>query len=329
VVSLLEKTDADTDLYGDSAYRSAQIEQTLKKHRVRSRIHEKAYRNQPLTKAQMRSNRAKSRIRARVELAPPRNKDAPKATAPTRCCAAILNPKPIYRAKNGWVIVAYVPCFTGWSCSISMYCSLRIAFQRSQSSCSPSQNSADIPSTLASLSAVSGVTPRLPLTISFRRGNETPSLTAKSDWVIPIGFKNSSSNISPGWVGTRFLGSLVVIVLPARARKPGRPLDLVVVDNLDFICSPILPAETDTILLVDSDAHLTFPVVLQFLQHVPRRNSKISQLSSSVDLVKPPLSDRPQVRWASFPCSRGLKPVVEIFGSLVPEGPYHGSRYTI
>jgi IS5 family transposase len=67
VVPLLEKTDADTDLHADSAYRSAEIEQTLKKRRVRSKIHEKAHRNQPLTKAQMRSNRAKSRIRARVE----------------------------------------------------------------------------------------------------------------------------------------------------------------------------------------------------------------------------------------------------------------------
>jgi len=67
VEELLEKTDADSELYADSAYRSAQIEQTLEKRRVRSRIHEKAHRNKPLTKAQRRSNRAKSRIRARVE----------------------------------------------------------------------------------------------------------------------------------------------------------------------------------------------------------------------------------------------------------------------
>jgi IS5 family transposase len=67
VVPLLEKTDAHRDLYADSAYRSAQIEETLKRRRVRSKIHEKGYRNQPLTRRQMRSNRRKSRIRARVE----------------------------------------------------------------------------------------------------------------------------------------------------------------------------------------------------------------------------------------------------------------------
>jgi IS5 family transposase len=65
--SLLQKTDADTELHADSAYRSEQIEDTLQKRGVQSKIHEKGYRNQPLTKAQMRSNRAKSRIRARVE----------------------------------------------------------------------------------------------------------------------------------------------------------------------------------------------------------------------------------------------------------------------
>jgi IS5 family transposase len=67
VGQLLDKTDAGTDLHADSAYRSAEIEQTLQERRVRSRIHEKAYRDQPLTNAQIRSNRAKSRIRARVE----------------------------------------------------------------------------------------------------------------------------------------------------------------------------------------------------------------------------------------------------------------------
>lgn len=67
VAALLEKQDADTEVYADSAYRSTQIEKTLEKRRVRSRIHEKAHRNRPLTKAQIRSNRAKSRIRARVE----------------------------------------------------------------------------------------------------------------------------------------------------------------------------------------------------------------------------------------------------------------------
>jgi hypothetical protein len=64
--SLLKKTDAATELHADSAYRSEEIEDTLQRRGVQSKIHEKGYRKQPLTKSQMRSNRAKSRIRARV-----------------------------------------------------------------------------------------------------------------------------------------------------------------------------------------------------------------------------------------------------------------------
>ena len=64
---LIERSDRDTDLHADSAYRSAKIERTLKRRGVRSEIHEKGNRSQPLTKAQMRRNHRKSRMRARVE----------------------------------------------------------------------------------------------------------------------------------------------------------------------------------------------------------------------------------------------------------------------
>jgi IS5 family transposase len=67
VEQLLNESDAGTELHADSAYRSSEIEQTLKERRVISRVHEKAYRNQPLTETQIRCNRTKSRIRARVE----------------------------------------------------------------------------------------------------------------------------------------------------------------------------------------------------------------------------------------------------------------------
>jgi IS5 family transposase len=65
--TLIQRTDTDTELHADSAYRSEQIEETLQKRGVRSKIHEKANRNRPLTKTQLKRNRAKSRIRARVE----------------------------------------------------------------------------------------------------------------------------------------------------------------------------------------------------------------------------------------------------------------------
>jgi len=53
-------------LYGDSAYTGEEIQKCIPK-KIMNRIHEKGYRNRPLTKTQKRNNTAKSRIRARVE----------------------------------------------------------------------------------------------------------------------------------------------------------------------------------------------------------------------------------------------------------------------
>lgn len=54
-------------VWADSAYRSDEQEQRLKDSQHSSQIHERAYRNQPLSSAQELSNTAKSRVRARVE----------------------------------------------------------------------------------------------------------------------------------------------------------------------------------------------------------------------------------------------------------------------
>ncbi len=63
--NLIDETD--NQLHADSAYRSKEIEVYLQKQKCQSRIHEKGYRNQPLTQAQKESNNTKSQIRARVE----------------------------------------------------------------------------------------------------------------------------------------------------------------------------------------------------------------------------------------------------------------------
>jgi IS5 family transposase len=62
-----KKEDGGQPLYADSAYRSQAIEQMCRKKNIESRIHEKGYRNNPLTKRQQQRNRKKSKTRARVE----------------------------------------------------------------------------------------------------------------------------------------------------------------------------------------------------------------------------------------------------------------------
>ena len=65
--ALLSKSNTSTNVFADSAYRSAESEAKLKAGGFKSRIHRRANRNHPLSNAQTRANRAKSKIRARIE----------------------------------------------------------------------------------------------------------------------------------------------------------------------------------------------------------------------------------------------------------------------
>ena len=67
ITELVSRKDRGQKLYADSAYRSEKIEKELKRKMVTSMVHEKGYRNNPLTLAQRKRNRKKSKVRARVE----------------------------------------------------------------------------------------------------------------------------------------------------------------------------------------------------------------------------------------------------------------------
>jgi IS5 family transposase len=64
---LLDEDNQSDEIWADSAYRSAVIEETLELMGFESQIHERAYRNHPLTQEQKQTNRDKSKTRARVE----------------------------------------------------------------------------------------------------------------------------------------------------------------------------------------------------------------------------------------------------------------------
>jgi len=61
------KGNADPGVWADSAYRGEKIEQMISDKKLTSHVHERAYRNKPLSHAKKDSNKVKSRIRARVE----------------------------------------------------------------------------------------------------------------------------------------------------------------------------------------------------------------------------------------------------------------------
>ncbi len=64
---LLDEKDQGQPLYADSAYSGEEIEGMVNKAEMINQIHEKGYRNNPLTKTQKKNNRKKSKVRARVE----------------------------------------------------------------------------------------------------------------------------------------------------------------------------------------------------------------------------------------------------------------------
>lgn len=67
IEELLTENDKGQSLYADSAYGGEEQEKIYKKKEVVSKVHEKGYRNNPLTEEQKANNREKSKTRARVE----------------------------------------------------------------------------------------------------------------------------------------------------------------------------------------------------------------------------------------------------------------------
>ncbi|HSQ97794.1 MAG TPA: IS5 family transposase [Rickettsiales bacterium] len=67
IEKLLTENDKGQPLYADSAYGGEEQEKVYKEKEVVNKVHEKGYRNKPLTEEQKANNREKSKTRARVE----------------------------------------------------------------------------------------------------------------------------------------------------------------------------------------------------------------------------------------------------------------------
>lgn len=64
---LLSEKDKEQDFHADSAYTGEEQEKVIAKYKMNNKVHEKGYRNKPLTDEQKASNHEKSKTRARVE----------------------------------------------------------------------------------------------------------------------------------------------------------------------------------------------------------------------------------------------------------------------
>ena len=66
IYHVMNRGDRREPIFRDNADRQRFVETMLAQKQVTSRIHERAYRNRPLSDAQKASNRQNSRIRARA-----------------------------------------------------------------------------------------------------------------------------------------------------------------------------------------------------------------------------------------------------------------------
>jgi len=67
IEELLDEKDKGQDLHADSAYTGKEQEKIIAKYEMNNKVHEKGYKNKPLTEQQKKSNNEKSKTRVRVE----------------------------------------------------------------------------------------------------------------------------------------------------------------------------------------------------------------------------------------------------------------------
>ncbi len=65
--NLFDSKDKEQEFYADSAYSGKEQEKIISEKEVINKVHEKGYRNKPLTDEQKAKNKIKSKIRVRVE----------------------------------------------------------------------------------------------------------------------------------------------------------------------------------------------------------------------------------------------------------------------
>ena len=98
---------------------------------------------------------------------------------------------------------------------------------------------------------------------------------------------------------------------------------LVVVDDFDVVGPTLRPAEAQAVLVIDTNAMLSFTVAMQLFQVVARglQVLQFNGLIKTVQLHPRPLED---VAGARATRGRGALPVEQVLRSFIPERPNHG-----
>jgi len=97
----------------------------------------------------------------------------------------------------------------------------------------------------------------------------------------------------------------------------------VVVGNLDVFRPSLGPPETDSILVIDSNAMLTPPFLPELPQSIPRGNAQVLKGLRLIQLVKLPSGDGTKQTRARLASALRIEAVEHILGAGVTEGLDH------
>ena len=127
---------------------------------------------------------------------------------------------------------------------------------------------------------------------------------ANSRCVRFMGIKNSSSSVSPGCVGWRFVGTLTI----------KSSLLVVIHDFYPFGCV-VFPDEANAVLVVNADAVLAFAVTFERFKTIGWRDLKLIQGFYRIELVKLSACHLPNRFRANFSGSFRVFAIEDILGA--------------
>src|SRR5215213_6737328 len=126
-----------------------------------------------------------------------------------------------------------------------------------------------------------------------------------------IGFRNSSSSISPGGIA-----------------GPSQSGSLVIVFDADFVGMSLLPSERDAILVVDLNAVTTGLIALQRLEPITGRDREIVESHRDVERLELSLRDSPNLV-GNPPRRARISFAKQVRRSLVAKGLDHSAELHI
>src|SRR4051812_23936000 len=112
--------------------------------------------------------------------------------------------------------------------------------------------------------------------------------SARSLWDRAIGLRNSSRRISPGWVGSRGVGTRTIGASLAA-------ISSMVVHDFDVVRLVLGPDEADPVLVVDPNAVLALSIAGEGLEAFAGRDPEIGEALGGIELVELAKGHGPEV----------------------------------